>query len=58
MKVMDKETGIVFMAFDIRNENGKINIYNATKHIIASVPISRASIIFSENEIPSMEEVE
>jgi hypothetical protein len=55
---MDKETGIVFMAFDIRNENGKINIYNATKHIIASVPISRASIIFSENEIPSMEEVE
>ena len=40
------------------NDGNTIRIYNKENDLIATVPKDQAKLIFNENEIPYMEEVE
>ena len=58
MKLVNISTKQTFHCTMMENIDGNISIFSRDRKHIATVPASQAKLIFNENEIPYMEEVE
>jgi hypothetical protein len=58
MKLVNIDTNQIFHCTMMENIDGNISIINKDRKHIATVPASQAKLIFNEEEIPYMEEVE